>query len=1039
MRYSLRALHLRLLLVLVFASSLSAYSQSTSTLQGSVTDPTGAAVAGAQITVHNTATNIGRHVVSDAAGNYAVPSLQPGTYSIQATAPGFSNYLLQSLTLLVNQTSTVNLKLNVASQGEVVEVTSAAPLIEAQTITMGQAIDQRTVQNIPLNGRHFLDLTQLVPGSVTAPASGNLTSPSRGLGANSFITAGNREDSANFMINGINLNDLSQNQITFQPSINTTSEFRILNSTPSAEYGRSSGAIVNVATRSGTNEFHGEVFDYIRNNDLDARNYFNRSGSAMNTLQRNNFGGALGGPIIKDRTFFFLSFEGLRQAQQLILKSGVLSQAQRNALAASPAGPQYAQLLNLIPVANDATGTQFTGSSSGPVNVSQYTADVFHKLSEADQLHLYYAFQQDNRTEPNLQGNTIPGFGDHRDSHRQIGTINEVHTFNSNTVNEARLGFSRIAIAFTESTPLNSANYGISNGVTGNAGLPQISVPTIGLNFGGPSGFPQERYDTTGVFSDTLSYLRGNHSIKVGGEFRRVVGDSTSATPGTLSFSSVNSFIIGQVNSFTVTPAPVTSRLFTNSAAGFITDNYKVSKRLTLDVGFRFEWNGTPTEGANRLINFLPSSASLVQINTNGYDQAYNQNYNYEPRVGLSWDAYGNGRTILRGGYGIMADQPTLNAVTGLAGNPPLAIPVSYTAAATLPPAFVGNVFQSAGATGLAPSAVNTRLTNAYTESYNLNLQQQFGPDTVMQIGYIGSVGRHLRLRRNINQPTFNGTNRPFATIASDSPIDPNSKVGNIAYVDSQSYSDYNALWFTIRRNLRHGVELNSTYTWSKSMDLNSLGSQGGYTLQDNFNPRGDYGLSDFDARNRFVFSGIWNLPFAGNRLKDGWQIANITQLQSGNPFSVTTTSTYNGTGGGTMRPDLVGGYSIQRSQLANGSVLYLNALGCGGNALTPGCSFLAPSTGFGNFRRNALVGPGFADSDVSVQKSTRLAESVNLVVRADAFDFLNHPSFNQPTSSISTTGTTAGTTFGQISSTRLPVGDLGSSRQLQFALKLLF
>ena len=197
------------------------------------------------------------------------------------------------------------------------------------------------------------------------------------------------------------------------------------------------------------NDFHGEVFDYIRNNDLDARNYFNRHGTPMNTLQRNNFGGALGGPIIKNRTFFFLSYEGLRQAQQLILTSGVLNATQRGALAASPAGPQYAQLVNLIPVANDATGTQFTGSSPGPVSVNQYTGDVFHKLGESDQLHLYYAFQQDNRTEPNLQGNTIPGFGDHRDSHRQIGTINEVHAFGSNMVNEARLGFSRIAIAFS--------------------------------------------------------------------------------------------------------------------------------------------------------------------------------------------------------------------------------------------------------------------------------------------------------------------------------------------------------------------------------------------------------------------------------------------------------------------------------------------------------------------------------------------------------------------------------------------------------------
>ncbi len=1028
-------------LTLLLASTAGVYAQSTSSLQGAVTDPSGALLPGAQIQVRNAATGITRNVVSDSTGNYAVPALEPGTYAIQATAQGFSTVTLQNITLLINQSSTVNVKMSISSTGEVVQVSGAAAIIDAQSITVGQAIDQRTVQNIPLNGRHFLDLTQLVPGSVTAPASGNLTSASRGLGSNSFITAGNREDSASFMINGINLNDLSQNQITFQPSINTTAEFNIINSTPSAEYGRSSGAIVNVATRSGTNAFHGEVFDYIRNNDLDARNYFNRSGTPQNTFQRNNFGGAVGGPIIKDRTFFFLSFEGLRQSQQLILKSGVLTAAQRTALSASPAGPAYARLLSVIPAANDSTGSQFTGFSPGPVKVSQYTADISHKLTAADQLHLYYAFQQDNRTEPNLQGNTIPGFGDHRDSHRQIGTINEVHTFGSNAVNEARLGFSRIAIAFSESTPLDPAAFGISTGVTGTTALPQISISTIGLNLGGPAGFPQARYDTTGVFSDTLSYLRGNHSIKVGGDYRRVVGDSFSGDPGTLTFSNVTNFITGQVNSFAVTPSIVPSRLFVNSAAGFVEDSYKATKTLTLDLGFRFEWNGTPTEGANRLINFLPNTASLVRINTNGYSSAYNQNYNYEPRVGFRWDLRGTGRTVLGGGYGIQADQPTLNAVTGLASNPPLATPVNYTASPKTPPAFAGSIYQSARASGLAPAAVNTRLSNAYTQSYNLNLQQQLDPSTVLQIGYIGSLGRHLRIRRNINQPTINGTNRPFPALSATSPIDPLSAVGNIAEVDSDSYSDYNALWFTVRRSLSHGLEVNSTYTWSKSMDLNSLGSQGGYTLQDNFNPRGNYGLSDFDTRNRFVFSGVWALPLHGNRLKEGWQLANITQLQSGNPFTITTTSTYNGTGGATIRPSLVGTYTISKTKLSNGNVGYLNALGCATGALTPGCSFYAPATGFGNFRRNALLGPGLANSDISLQKTTQIAESVALQIRADAFDFLNHANFYQPNSSISAAAnaTTAATTFGQISQTRAPVGDLGSSRQLQFALKLLF
>ncbi len=340
------------------------HAQSTATLTGTVMDPTGAVLPGARVTAHENSTGLDRTVSTDSAGLYALPSLAPGEYRLQVTAPGFGLYTVQTLTLNVDQRTNLNVELALASAGETVQVESTAPLIDAGTITVGQVIDQRTVQQIPLNGRHFLDLTQLVPGSVVPPVSGSLTTASRGLGANSFITAGQREDSANFMINGVNLNDLAQNQITFQPSINTTAEFKISNSTLSAEYGRSSGSVVNVLTRSGSNAFHGEAFEYARNNYFDARNFFNRKPARMNALRRHNFGGDLGGPVWKDRTFFFLSYEGLRQSQDILLKSTVLTAAQRATFAAN-ANTAYAKLLNFIPVANDASGSVFTGSSPG--------------------------------------------------------------------------------------------------------------------------------------------------------------------------------------------------------------------------------------------------------------------------------------------------------------------------------------------------------------------------------------------------------------------------------------------------------------------------------------------------------------------------------------------------------------------------------------------------------------------------------------------------------------------------------------------------
>jgi hypothetical protein len=1014
---------------ILYMGALPGHAQSTATLSGSITDPSGAVVPNAQVTVRALATGVDRVVTSDSAGDYTVPSLQPGNYGVTVTASGFADYKLTSVTLGVDQSVTANVKLGLASAGEVVQVQGAAPILDAQTITVGQVIDQKTVQEIPLNGRHFLDLTNLTPGTVVPPVAGSLTVASRGLGASSFDTAGQREDSVNFMINGINLDDAYLNQITFQPSINTTAEFKISNSTYSAEYGHASGSIVNVATRSGTNSFHGEGFDYLRNNYFDARNFFNRKPSPQNSFIRNNFGGAFSGPIFKDRTFFFLSYEGLRQHQALLFNGDVLNPAQRAAFAASPAGAAYAQLINLIPAGNNATGNVFQGSQPGPVKTDQFSGDLFHTISAKDNLHAYYAWQQDSRTEPNLEGNTIPGFGDHRTAHRQVGTLNEVHIFSSNLVNEARLGFNRLAISFVPNMPENPLNFGIDNGVTYNAALPQITVQDIGLNFGGPSAEPDGRFDTTGIFSDTLSWNHGKHTIKTGGEFRRFINDNLSQDAGTLKFSTTANFIDGIASAFSVTPTEVTSRVFENSLGAFISDNYKVTQRFQAELGFRYEWNGTPTEGGGRFVNFDQFSGTLTPVS-----EAYHQNFNYEPRVGFIYDFRGNGQTVLRGGFGLMADEPVTDVITGLASNPPNSNPVSESG--SLP---VGTLYQNARFAALAPNAVNPKLTNAYTESYNLNLQQQLGKEYVMELGYIGSEGKHLRIQRDINQFIYpdgpEGTaTRPFASIPATAIIRPGSNLGNIAYIDSDSLSDYNALWLTVRKTFSHGIQINSTYTWSKSMDINSLGSEGGYSLQNNFNPKGDYGLSDFDARNHFVFSGTWNLPFHGNRFYDGWLLANITQLQSGNPLDVTTGSTFNGTSG-TIRPTVIGQYSTGRGAiLSDGNVSFIHGTACA----TPvaGCSFYAQPAGFGDLQRNALTGPGFADSDLSLEKTTKLAEGTALVMRIDSFDLLNHVNFGNPT--LTATGA-ATSTFGQISSTRTAVGDAGSSRQLQFAMKIQF
>jgi hypothetical protein len=1015
------------------------FAQSTASLGGTVTDPTGAVVPGASIKVRSLATNLVRETVSDSAGAYVVPSLQPGDYEIRTTAAGFGTSVIKSVTLQVDQSVTANVRLNVQSTGETVQVEAgAAPIIDSQTITMGQVIDKETVQNIPLNGRHFLDLTNLTPGAVVPPANGFLTSTSRGLGANSFITGGAREDANNFQINGINLNDMTQNQITFQPSINTTSEFKIINSTFAAEYGRSSGSVVNVATRSGTSSYHGEAFDYLRNNYFDARNYFNRKGTRQNQFIRNNFGGAFSGPVpfvLKDKAFLFLSYEGLRQTQALLLTSNVPTLAQRALFANSPAGAAYARLITLIPVGvqtTSATGVATavaTGSSPGPVKTDQYSGDFLYNISTEDTLHLYYAWQQDARTEPNLQGNTIAGFGDHRTAHRQIGTVNETHIFTPNIVNEGRFGFNRIAISFVDSFNAVSSDYGIPNGVSAPIGLPQITVNDLGLNFGGPSGFPQGRFVTTGVFSDTLTYLKGKHAIKTGGEFRRFEGNNYQNTAGTVNFTTTAFFIAGGANTYTANSInPVNSRIFISAVAAFAEDSFKMTPTFTLEYGLRYEWNGTPAEGGHRFITFNPTTSAFQQVN-----QPYKQNNNYEPRVGFIYDVSGKGKTTVRGGFAYLVDQPIISVVTGLTTNPPLSNPLQIASSTAQPVIPIGTALTSAGASGLAPSSVNPNFENGYIESYNLNVQQELGPASALQVGYIGSTGHHLRLNHNINQfvyasPTATVGTRPYPTAKM---LDGTTRpLGNITYNDSIGMSNYNALWVTYRRSLRGGLAFNTTYTYSKSMDENS---QSGNGIQDNTNPAGSYGLSDFDVRHHFVFSGTWTLPFHGNRLKDGWLLADVTQIQGGNPLNVVTGSAYSGASGN-IRPTLLAQPSVGiHKALTNFNIPYIVGTSC--LAATAGCNFLTPTIGYGAIQRNGLTGPGFSDTDVSLQKTTKIAESVNFILRMDAFDVFNQANFGNPVLTASPTSTT----FGQISATRGAIGDAGSSRQLQFAAKVQF
>jgi len=995
-----------LTLVTLFVCSVSLLAQSNASIKGEVTDPNGAAIPKVEITARNDAIGIQRATVTDKDGRYQIDALPVGDYQIEVKANGFGRQILSNLPVEVGRATAQNIQLQIGDVAQMVNVTAGSELVEHTTTSVGQVIDQRMVQDLPLNGRYFLDLGALTTGSVTPPQNGFGTVPVRGAGSFAINTAGNREETVNYLINGITMNDLWFGSISVQPSVSSVQEFKIDNSTLSAEYGQNSGAVVNIASRSGSNEFHGEAFEYFRNDALDARNFFDFTSSEPPPFQRNLFGGSFGGPIFKHQTFFFTSFEALRHRQGLNLNSLVLTNSQRAAVT----DPVVSRLLKLIPMANliDSSGAgRFVGTATAPVDTNHWTIDITHNLTAKDRIHGYYAIQHRTFTEPSRQGNTIPGFGDLNQSTRQVFTFNATHVFEATTVNELRFGFNRISASDRPTAQLNPADFGILNSISTPIGIPQISVAG-GLNFGGPSGLPQQRGDTTLVVADLVSTIHGRHSLKFGGEFRQFLNNLSRHPTGTFNFPTVASFTAGVANSFTVTVGDQSSSVAQKALGLFGQDNFKWRSNLTLELGLRYDWNVTPTERYNRFVVFDPDTVSLRRVGTD-IDQLYQQNnLNFQPRLGVAWDPRGDGKTSVRAAYAVSIDQPLTSIATPTSANPPFAIPLSFSG-----PVRLDNAMQLAGLTGLAPQTVAQDFANAYLQSWNLNVQRELTRNLAAMAGYVGSKGTHLIIRRNINQP-IDGV-RPFPALSGSSPIFPGVPLGNITQVESSGNSSYNALWMSATQRLTRGVEFNAYYTWSKSLDYNSLSLQG-VVVQNSYDLQGDRGLSDFDARHRFVISAIYELPFKRDRLTAGWQLAMIIQAQSGNPVNiVTSNSTINGVPN-TLRPNVSGPVEITGSveQWFDTSVF-------------------TRVNDFGSLGRNVVIGPGFSNTDFSVIKNTQINESLKLQLRVEVFDLFNHANFGQP-------GNVVGTpTFGQITNTRFPTGESGSSRQIQLAAKLIF
>jgi hypothetical protein len=984
----------------------SAGAQTLATLQGRVVDGSGAALPQASVTIRNPSAGFETMVASDPEGRYYIAAIPAGSYQVAVAADGFRPEVIKELTFEVGRTLVRDFRLDIGRQSEAVLVEAELPLLDRATSTVGDVVSPQTIHEIPLNGRHFVDLGPLVPGSVAPSQMGFSTTPIRGTGALAFNTAGNREEAVGYVVNGVTTNNLTFGSIGFPPPVASIQEFKIDNSTFSAEYGHVSGAIVNLVTRSGTDQFRGEAYEFFRNDALDARNFFEFTSAQPHPFERNQFGATLGGPIFQGRTFFFATYEGLRQRQGLDMNGVVPNDEQRSAIT----DPAIARLIPLIPRANyfDAGGIpRFVGSAAALVNENTWTADLRHNAGTRDRVEVFFGRQQIEGREPTSQGTSIPGFGQQRRIWKRTLTFNATHNFNGGLLNEARFGQTAQDGSTLPSASLNPADFGIGNGVDRPIGLPQLIVAGS-LNFGGPATLPQGRNDTLYVFNDTVTHVANRHSVRFGGEYRRFLNNNFAEGTGQFNFPSMEAFLAGTANAFGITLGRRWSYIRQDAVSFFVQDNVRLRSNLTADFGLRYEWHVTPTERNNQFVVFDAPTASLVRVGVNS-DSIYRQNNgNFEPRLGVAWTPWADGLTVIRAAYGSAVDQPSTSAVRDTPGNPPFATPLTATGSVPLRTAVTATQ-----PVRLAPVTIDPAFRNAQLRSWNVNVQRQLAMDLAVMVGYFGSRGANLRISRNINQPV-NGI-VPYPSLSAASPIRPGGLLGTITQVESTGFSSYHALWVSATKRLSRGLVFDTSYTLSKSLDTNSLNSSG-FAVQNAYNVPGEYGLSDFDARHRFVMRGIYQLPSTGHALTSGWQIATIVQAQSGNPVNIVTTNSMLNSVPNTVRPDLIGPIRI---------------IGSVDQWFDP--SAFAAVNRFGNLGRNVVIGPSFVNTDLSATKTVAVAPGYRVQLRADAFDLFNHANFGPP-------GNVVGSPmFGKISRTRLPTGEAGSSRQIQLVMKVLF
>jgi Carboxypeptidase regulatory-like domain/TonB dependent receptor len=1014
----------------------------TGSLSGYVFDPSKRAIPNARVTLTDSARLFSRSAATDVTGFYRIEDLAPALYQVAASAAGFETSRPQSIQLEVNQQGRVDLNLALSGQEQSVTVRAQESAVPTESSDLGTVIDQQRAAGLPLNERDFLQLSLLTPGVFPAVQGSELAA------RDGFAMQANgaREDANNFLLDGVDNNDQDTNRYILQPSVDSIQEFKIATNSYSAEYGRNAGAQVNVITRSGTNEVHGFGYEYLRNRLLDSTNTFDPNGTAK--LIRNQFGGGLGGPVVKNRTFFFVSFDGLRGLQGLSQYGTVPTIAERqgnlsalgapivdpfsgqpfpnNVIPQSRMSAYAADVVALFPMpTNSGVSGNFFGQPVENLSNTQVSARLDHQFGDHTQLALRYSYGHRNLFEPFTQESTeLPGFGDYDYDRGHNAMISLQRNLGPRAVNSLLVGMNRaIRDIYQQNYRTNVDQlWGVSYLPTESRDFGYPFFSTAGFsNVGDVTEIPILRAENTYQVGDTLSVIRGAHAIKIGGEVRRIQQNGildyysrgSISFSGAISGSGISDLLLGfpTYSLQSESESPQTQR--TTSTGVFIQDDWKVSRRLTLNLGLRYEYNSPPVDPTNRMSAFNLATGTITQVGTDGVSRSgIRPDFtDFAPRVGFAYSL--NPTTVIRGGYGIYYDAGTLTVNSALYFNPPYFNIYLFTPTATSL-LTMANPFPLN--TGFAPPAsLNTldpNLTTAYIQSWNFNVQREVRGVGTFSLAYAGSKGTHLIRSLDLNQP-YPGPG-PISSRA------PYPQYSNIFFVESGADSEYQSAQITFNRRLARGLSVLAAYTFSKSIDDTSafLATTGDPNFPQNSHDYGaERGLSSFDMTHRAVIAYVYDLPFRNPVLRH-LETAAIITAESGQPFTPILqfdNSNTGNTGGqfGSDRPNVVGNPSLPNPSAAE----WFNTAAFA----------IPPQYTFGDAGRNILRGPGLATVDMSLSRRFQVGERASLLFQVQAFNALNRVNLNLPDLFADDP-----TTFGKIFSAKDP-------RQVQLAARFSF